>query len=728
MPPSHRSSRQTPDSRDAEEDDMLDLNPVRATGNRNIRRIAIDFIGRWYWIALGGILGVLAASYYLSKTPKLYAASSSLLIKQQTASVMMSANQVEEIDLRSMEAMNTVAERIRRTDLIERVASRQDVRELQGLVSPAIDWLPAWLNSKLGRKSPGSEVVDLTPPAAPVLSRIITSWLTVSIRRGTRLIDITIIHRVPEVAKALADAVAREYLAEIANTRNADRSKQIDLLENESKQARSSIQAARDALSIYARTLEVHKTLDTKESDFEALGRRYLPKHPKIITATIELKQLREQFIREFEGARQAASDKVYWDIASKELPDRQSHPEDFLHAARQLLLARIGVLESETASATTVYNTMLTRIKETSVNKESTDSSADINNLARVPDQPSAPLPSKVFAVGTMGGLGCGVLLAFLLIRLDNRYHTVSQISLETGVTVLGAIADIKLHHLEVAERQYRKRNPYSPADLHSSWDKRLVFRPGVSSTSYAEMYRVMRASISLLGDESKRKITLFTSSLPGEGKSLTSTNFAIAAAGQGRKTLLIDMDLRKPSIHRFFGLTRTPDAGGLTECLANLATFDSVVIRETAQPNLHLILGGKSAPNPGELLESGRLHELLAQACKEYDVVVLDTAPLLAVPDTRIIAPFAHNLCLVTRAEYTPKGAIQRTLQILSEDGSILCGLIFNGFVEKRRLMGENYSYGYYKTSRYGRSYRYGYGKGYGAYGSEPEKRRKK
>ena len=248
MPPSHRSSRQTPDSRDAEEDDMLDLNPVRATGNRNIRRIAIDFIGRWYWIALGGILGVLAASYYLSKTPKLYAASSSLLIKQQTASVMMSANQVEEIDLRSIEAMNTVAERIRRTDLIERVASRQDVRELQGLVSPAIDWLPAWLNSKLGRKSPGSEVVDLTPPAAPVLSRIITSWLTVSIRRGTRLIDITIIHRVPEVAKALADAVAREYLAEIATSRNADRSKQIDLLENESKQARSSIQAARDAL------------------------------------------------------------------------------------------------------------------------------------------------------------------------------------------------------------------------------------------------------------------------------------------------------------------------------------------------------------------------------------------------------------------------------------------------------------------------------------------------
>ena len=707
---------------------MLDPDPARGVGHDKMHRLKLDLIGRWYWIILGGVLGILAASYYLSKSPKRYTAAASLLIKQQTASVMMNANQVEEIDLRSVEAMNTVAERIRRTDLIERVASRQDVRELHGLISPPVDWVPAWLNSKLDRKSPGSEVVDLTPPAAPALSRMINGWLTVSIRRNTRLIDISITHPVPDVAKALADAVAREYLAEIASSRNAERTKQIDLLENESKQARSSIQAARDALSIYTRTLEVHKTLDTKESDFEALGRRYLPKHPKIITASTELQQLRDQFIREFEDARQAASDKAYWDVASKELPDRQSHPDDYLHSARQLLLARIGVLESETLSATTVYNTMLTRIKETSVNKESTDSNADINNLARVPDKPSAPVPTIVMAGGTMGGFGCGVLLAFLLIRLDSRYHTVSQISSETGVTVLGAIADIKLHHLEVAERQYLKRNPDDLTDPHSAWDKRLVFRRGTSNTSYAEMYRVMRASISLLGDESKRKITLFTSSLPGEGKSLTSTNFAIAAAGQGRKTLLIDMDLRKPSIHKFFGLPRAQDGGGLTECLANLATFENVVIHETGQTNLHLILGGKSAPNPGELLETGRLHELLAQASKDYDVVVLDTAPILAVPDTRIIAPFAHNMCLVARAEYTPKGAIQRTLQILAEDGTLISGLIFNGFVEKRRLMGENYSYGYYKTSRYGRSYRYGYGKAYGAYGNEPEKKERK
>ena len=724
MPPIHRSSRQISDSDDAA-DDMQESDVAASLGQDKMRRLILTLIGRWHWIVLGGILGLLGASYYLAKSPKQYTATATLLIKQQTASVM-ARDQVEEIDMRSAEAMNTVAERIRRMDLLERVASRQDVRELPGLMPIEIDWLPDWLRNKLGKKTTDSAHTPPPPPAA--LGGMVSSWLGVSIRRNTRLLDISITHPVPEAAKALADAVAREYLAEIANARTAGRSNSIDLLEKESKEARSSIQAARGALSIYARTLEVHKTLDTKESELAALQRRYLPKHPKMITASAELQQLKDQFIREFDDARQSASDKAYWDVAAKDLPDRQTHPEEYLHSARQLLLARIGVLESETQSATSVFNSMLTRIKETSVNQESEESSAEVSNLARVPGMPTAPIPNKVLAGGTVGGLAGGILLALLLTRLDNRFHTVSQIAAETHVTVLGAIADIKLNHLDVAEQMYRKRNPDSKLESPKGWDKRLVFRPGASSTSYAEMYRVMRASITLLGDEMKRKITLFTSSLPGEGKTLTSTNFAVAAAGQGRKTLLIDMDLRKPSVHKFFGLPRIQELGGLTEYLASLISLDVAICRNSGQPNLHLILAGKTAPNPGELLETGRLHELLEQACREYDVVVLDTAPILAVPDTRIIAPLAHNLCLVARAEHSPKGAVRRTLQILAEDGTHISGLIFNGFVERRRLMGENYSYGYYKTSRYGRAYRYGYGGAYGAYGSDPEKKKRR
>ena len=313
------------------------------------------------------------------------------------------------------------------------------------------------------------------------------------------------------------------------------------------------------------------------------------------------------------------------------------------------------------------------------------------------------------------------GLLLALLLSRLDNKFHTVTQIAAETNTNVLAAIADISSHHLAAAEREYRKRNPEETDGFQKEWNEHLIFRKGVSSTSYAEMYRVLRASVTLLGDETKRKITLFTSALPGEGKTSTSANFALAAAGQGRKTLLIDLDLRKPSIHKVFGLSREQQ-GGITECLANLLPFSEVILKETGQENLHMILSGKRAPNPGELLDTGRLIAILDQACREYDVVVLDTAPLLAVPDTRIVAPLAHNVCLVAHADYVPKRAVLRVLDILNEDGTKLSGIVFNGFKERRRLMGENYSYGYYRTSRYGKAYRYGYNS-YGSYSSYGE-----
>ena len=700
-----RSSREHSHVNENESTDMPESGTPQGPGQSTGKQLVLGLLGRWYWLGLGLILGVLGATYYLEKTPKHYSAMTTLLIKDRTNSVM-ARDQVDEINLSSMDALNTVAAQIRRVSLLERVASRQDVRELLGVIPARIVWLPDWLSRKLGKKVMAVMAPDLS-------GRMIGGWLGVSVRRNTRLIDLTITHPVPKVCKALADAVAREYLAEIANTSSKDRGKVISLLEGESKEARSGLRNASSTLSIYARALEVHKTLDDKEREVLTLQRRYLPKHPRMIAANADMQQLRDNFISEFEVARQATGDKSYWEGAGNELPDPQAEPDEYLRIARQQLLAHIGVLDSEIHSSTTVFNGMLTRIQETSVNQGSEATSAEVSELALTPEQPSAPRPALVVAAGVMGGLAGGLLLAVFLIRLDNKYHTVSQIAGVTGVPILGAIPQINLRHLAVAEKHFCKRHPNDTADLRDTWEKRMVFRGGTSSTSYAEMYRSLRASVSRLGDESKRRITLFSSALPGEGKSLTSANFAAGAAGQGRKTLLIDMDLRRPAIHKLFGLTHEQIHGGLTEYLANLAPFEDVICHASNQPNLDLILAGKHAANPGELLNTGRLRGLLAQACLDYEVVVIDTAPFLAVPDTRIIAPLAHNFCLVAMAGQTPKGAIRRALELLEEDGIPLSGIIFNGYKERRYLMSENYSYGYYKTSSYRYSYEsYGYG----------------
>ena len=681
--------------------------------------LAFDLLGRWYWIVLGLVIGILVGSYVLSKTPKKYTAVTTLQIKEQTVGVM-GRNQAEEIDMRSLEAMNTVAARIKRMDLMDRVAARQDVRSLEGLASPPVDWMPKWAQEKSGEedfKSSGGS----RPPSPEALAGMISSWLNVTIRQGTRLLDLSVNHQRPEVCQVVANAVAREYVAELANDRSEGRTNSIEILENGSNEAREALQTARGSLAIYNRAIEVHAVLDAKESELSVLKGRYLPKHPKMIAASAEIKNLQDQFLNEYEVSKRAANEKEYWDTASTGMPDPVAEPENYLRMARQQLMARVGVLESEIQSSTQVFNSMLTRMDESTVDQESTATSAEISSLARLPGGPSSPDAKKIVGMGGAGGLAAGLLLALCLSKLDNKFHTVAQFTGETGLTVLASISDISPRHLAIAEKKHFKRHPEESSEKFKDWNERILFRPGVSGTNYAEMYRVLRASVSLLGDEKKRKVTLFSSALPGEGKTMTSANFALAAAAQGRKTLLIDLDLRKPAIHKAFGLQREHgQKAGSTEYLANQASLSEAIIEDTGVENFHMILSGKRAPNPGEILSTGRLEELFEEAAALYDVIVLDTAPLLAVPDTRIIAAIADNVCLVCRAEYVPKGAVRHLLKTLDEDGTAISGVVFNGFKEKRRLIGENNSYGYYKTSRYGRSYRYGYG-AYGAYGSE-------
>ncbi len=716
-------------SRDSDSGDDFGDSPV-SDGSLKAKRLLLDMLGRWHWVLLCLILGVLGAAYYLSKAPKRYSATATLLIKQNIATVI-SKDQVEEIDMRSSEGLNTVAERIRRYDLLERVASRADVRALPGLTQTEVDWTPDVLKNWLARgglsesskKGNGDVEVKKPAPEAAVLSGWLGSWMTISIRRGTRLLDISFRHQVPEVAKALADAVAREYLAEISGTKAEGRSSQSQTLLKQSEEARGKLQAAESALATYNRALELHRTLDTQEALVSKLGRRYLPKHPKMISACSELEELQKRFLEEFEVAVSAAADQAYWKGAVSAIDASRSDRDAHLRVARQLLLARSGILKGETASQMSVFNAMLTRLEESNVNREGEELSAEVSSFARVPGWADWPQPNKIYTSGAASGFGAGLLLAFLLTRIDNKLHSVAQVEAETGLPVFAAVSEIDVKVIEKAVRSNLKKSAAAEANpMQALWDPRLLFRTGASSTNYAEMFRILRASVSLLGDESRRKITLFSSALPGEGKSLVSANFALAAAAQGRKTLLIDLDLRKPSMHRVFGVTRSEMGKGAAEFLAGNARLDEVITRDVGSGNLHVIFSGGKAPNPGELLSIQRLKVILAELTVLYDQIVLDSAPLLAVPDTRVLAGLADNFCLVVRARYVPKGAVTRTLELISSADTPASGIVFNCYAESRRMIGQNYSYGGYRMSRYGRPYQYGYGS-YGADGEDDE-----
>lgn len=720
-PPPPSDLRNVPDFQS--EDELPDNAPSGRDPRLKTKRLILDLLSRWYWIVLGLIIGVLASSYYLSKAPKKYKTSATLLIKQQTSAVL-SRDQAEEIDVRSSEGLNTVIERIRRGKLLERVAARPDVRSLPNLIPSEIDWRPKFYVewTEKGKKTEPPPAVEVPEPKH--LAGWIGSWMTVNIRGRTRLIDISIEHRVPEAARVLADAVASEYLAEVAGAMSEGRSSKSDTLLKQSEEVRGKLQAAESALATYNRALELHRALETQENSTAQIARRYKEKHPRLIAAVSELDGLKSRFLEEFGIARRALADESYWKTAGQEIEASKEDQDSRLKVARQLLLARTGVLQGEISSQMSVFNTILTRLEESNINREGEDSNAEVHSYARLPSGTSSPNAKKIRTNGVTFGLAAGLAVAFLFVRLDNKFHSVAQVEFETGQHVLAAISDIDIRYLDQAIRNYHKKHAESAVNsLQEDWDPRLVFRSATSATNFAEMFRILRASISLLGDETKRKITLFSSALPGEGKSLVASNFALAAAGQGRRTLLIDLDLRKPSVHQMFGRIRSELGPGVTEWLAGQVALDHAIERDVGAADLHVMFCGKRAPNPGELLNVTRLKQLFAEACERYDLVVVDSAPLLAVPDTRVIAKLVDNFCLVVRANFGPRGATQRALEQLASTNIHPSGLVFNGYKECRHRIGENYSYGSYSLDRRGRPYRYGYGANgsYGAYGSD-------
>ena len=465
----------------------------------------------------------------------------------------------------------------------------------------------------------------------------------------------------------------------------------------------------------YTTTLSAEGSLAKVENELALLKLKYRHKHPRMIEAMIRLNNAKES-LRNFLGrAVQNTFDEEYWNnhrALTTDLEDEQN-----LLQVRELLIARRVVLQSQIATKTTGLNTLALNEGAKVVDEKKRGSEVTMHEVARKPVLPTYPRKIRMILTAAALGLFAGLGLAYLFQALDNKFHTVADAESQLKIPVLASVVDLDEETMrEDQAKEGEKGTLTLCAPEREDWAPSMVFRNDGAKSHYAEMFRVLRTSISLLGPASQRKITMITSALPSEGKTLVAANLAVALAQQGQRTLLVDFDLRKPSTHKMFGVSKSAKPG-MVDLLADNAGLEDVMHSTTGQENLTVILSGAKAPNPGELLETTRLEALLKTFREHFDHIVIDTAPLLAVPDSRIIAPLVDNLALVVRAESTPRGAVKRVLQVLDSAGVTPEGIIFNGFRERRSFMGKNYSYGYYRYS-YGK---YSYGKyQYGSYGS--------
>jgi capsular exopolysaccharide synthesis family protein len=291
---------------------------------------------------------------------------------------------------------------------------------------------------------------------------------------------------------------------------------------------------------------------------------------------------------------------------------------------------------------------------------------------------------------LGIFLGIGIGVGYAFLREFLDNTVKAVEHLE-RKGLTMLGIIPE-----MQGASASKTAKTFAGPSKGGTDFRRRLITYEDPKSP-ISESYRSLRTNITYASVDKKIKSLLISSSQPGEGKSTTTANLAIAFAQLRKKTLLVDADLRKPVQHNVFGHSRGP---GLSEYLINEVKDVDSVIHETKVENLFILTAGGLPPNPSELLGSDRMSQLIDKLEQEWDMILLDSPPIVAVTDASMISGEIDAIALVVKAGEAERSAVDRALDMVRNVKAPLIGAILNG--ASQESLGGKYAY-YYSYYNY-------------------------
>lgn len=335
------------------------------------------------------------------------------------------------------------------------------------------------------------------------------------------------------------------------------------------------------------------------------------------------------------------------------------------------------------------LYTNLLNSFQQLRLVKEGKVGNVRIVDSAVEPERAVKPQRGLVLALSGVLGVLAGLGLAFVRNSLKPGIKSADELEHALGLHVFATVPKSAVQQSLNADAQAKKPGTHLLATVKPD-------EPAIESL------RSLTTSLKFAMLDAPNRIVLITGPTPGIGKSFTSANFAAVLAAAGKRVLLIDADLRKGHIHQIFGLGR---GQGLSELIAGSHSLTQVLHQQVA-PGLDFIATGAMPPNPAELLMSPATAELLKSLEAQYDIVLIDTPPVLAVADTAVIAPQAGTVFLVARSEITALGEVQESVKRLSQAGVAVKGAIFNGLDLAKRRYGYGYGYGY-KYKRYG--YRY-------------------
>ena len=481
------------------------------------------------------------------------------------------------------------------------------------------------------------------------------------------------------------------------------------------------------SISTAGLVVDAQRNVTHVEASIATLALRYKEKHPRMMAARAALAEAKEK-LRQAAMAQPPILRNAIEQTKATEA-SLQEALQDQQGVAVALNRTAIGYQELARQAETdrALYESVLRQIKETSLTKDVKTNAVSVIEHSPLSYSPVSPNPTKAIALGLLGGLAVGLAFVLGADALDRSVKTVDHAEGAFGLPVFAAIPETTNQSTKPRLKQQRRTSGIS--------NYRVIV--GNPESPAAEAFRNLRAALSLLGPEAERRVSLFTSALPSEGKSFTSANFALALAQQGHRVLLVDGDLRRPNIHEIFHLpdlakknNSEEEAGapGVVDCLvgdANLSSaarpipageIDIVSDKVAVAGNfltatggqLSVLAGGRRAPNPAEILAGPFFGQLVAEATRLFDRVVIDSAPILAVSDTLLMMAYVQTVCIVLRAGKTPRQAVRRAISLLMSAGIRPAGLVLNRL---HRTGGAGYYHYHYYTS-------HGYGADEGSY----------
>jgi capsular exopolysaccharide synthesis family protein len=311
-------------------------------------------------------------------------------------------------------------------------------------------------------------------------------------------------------------------------------------------------------------------------------------------------------------------------------------------------------------------------RAKETGISGALKTSNIRVVDPAEIPRAPISPNTPNNLLAALLGGGVLAVGLAFFLEYLDNHLNNPEDVRRHLGLPFLGMIPE--LFGDEAAH--FSARNGVPP--------------------NFSESFRSLRTNILFSSMPEGTRTLSVTSTGPREGKTLVATNLAIGLAQTGFRVLLIDADMRRPRVHTFFDRPRQP---GLSNMLVSTAVF-SESVHTTGVDGLWMLPAGASPPNPAELLGTKRFSDFIASLCPQFDWVIIDTPPVMAVTDPAVVAHLTNGVLFVVGAAMTNRDAARHAVEQLERGHARFVGVVLN----RVDLKHQSYYYSPYYTRAYG------------------------